>query len=202
MLDQFTQRSWWKQVLIGSLAIAFGISAIVMPAGIIINRMLDSLFGVAKPLSASMTAVAVMLALVALVAVDGLVNLFGTGVVNQPAARLRGTVGVATAVAAIVWPGGTAFIAVELIGLWAIAIGVLELFFAKYSGDGAKNRALYGLAAIASIVLGIGIMRWAFVGALAISATVGIAAMARGISLIITGVSNRSHPIDGQPAAA
>jgi hypothetical protein len=64
----------------------------------------------------SMTAVAVVLALIALVAVDGLINLFGAGVMDERAARIRGIVG-AVALAALFWPGLTAFVAVELIGL-------------------------------------------------------------------------------------
>jgi uncharacterized membrane protein HdeD (DUF308 family) len=48
-------------------------------------------------------------------------------------------------------------------------------------------------AAIASIVVGVGLMRWVFAGAIIISALVGIAAAARGFSLIVTGVSERTE---------
>jgi uncharacterized membrane protein HdeD (DUF308 family) len=199
MLDQSTNRSWWKQVLIGVVAIAFGICAIAFPAGIMFSRLLDVIFGVAKPLSGSMSAVAAMLALVALVAVDGLANLFGTGVMDKLGARIRGVIGVATGIAAIFWPGRTAYIAVELIGLWAITIGVLELLFARYSRESGKNRALLIVAAIASMAVGVGLMQWAFAGAIVISAMVGIAAMARGISLMMSGISLRLHQDNGQP---
>jgi len=200
MFDQSTNRSWWKQVVIGVVAIAFGICAIVFPAGIMFSRLLDVIFGVAKPLSGSMTAVAAMLALVGLVAVDGLANLFGTGVMDKRGARIRGVIGVATGIAAIFWPGRTAYIAVELIGLWAITIGVLELLFARYSRESGKNRALLIVAAIASMAVGVGLMRWAFAGAVVISAMVGIAAMARGVSLMISGISLKLHQDDWQPA--
>jgi uncharacterized membrane protein HdeD (DUF308 family) len=198
MSDYSTQRSWWKLVLIGFLAIAFGVAAIVLPGRIMFGRILDVIFGEAKPLSGSMTAVAALLALVALVAVDGLVNLFGTGVMDKRATRLRGVIGVATAIAAVLWPGKTAYGAVELIGLWAIAIGLLELFFARYSDEGAKDRALPIIAAIASIVIGACVMKRAFAGAVVVSAVVGIAAAARGISLIMSGISERSHQFDGK----
>lgn len=59
------------------------------------------IFGNAKPLSGSMAAVAALLGLVALVAVDGLLNLFGVGVVDKHAARIRGLAGVAVAIAAV-----------------------------------------------------------------------------------------------------
>ena len=200
MFDQSTNRSWWKQVLIGVVAIAFGICAIAFPAGIIFSRLLDVIFGVAKPLSGSMTAVAAMLALVALVAVDGLANLFGTGIKDKRGARIRGVIGVVIAIAAIFWPGRTAYVAVELIGLWAIAIGVLELLFARYSREGGKNRALLTVAAIASMAVGVGLMWRAVAGAVVIGAMVGIAAMARGVSLIMSGISLRLHQDEGQPA--
>ena len=108
----------------------------------------------------------------------------------------------ATAIAAILWPGRTAYVAVELIGLWAIAVGLLELSFARYSAEDAKNRALLIVGAIASIVLGVGVMRWAFAGAVVVSAMAGITATVGGISLIMSGISERFHQVDGEPAAA
>jgi len=204
MLDHYSgeQRSWWKFVLTGILAIAFGIGAVALPAHIMFGRILDVIFGQAKPLSGGMTAVAALLALVAVVAVDGLVNLFGAGVMAKRASRIRGVVGVAVAIAAVFWPGKTAFVAVELIGLWAILIGVLELILARYSGEDARDRTPLIIAAIASIVIGVGMMKWAFAGAVVISAVVGIAAAARGVSLIMRGISERSHQFVGKEKQA
>lgn len=166
------------------------------------GRILDVVFGEAKPLSGSMTAVATLLALVALVAVDGLLNLFGKGVTEKRVARTRGVIGVATAIIAIFWPEKTAFFAVELIGLWAIAVGILEFLIARYGGHDRKDRTLLIIAAIASIVLGAGVMRWAFAGAVLISVVVGIAAMVRGVSLVVTSILERSHHVNREPAAA
>lgn len=194
--DLREQQSWWKLVLMGFLAIAFGIAAVALPAGILAARILDVIFGVAKPFSASTTAVAGLLALVALVAIDGMLNLFITAT-DKSASRVRGVLGLVIAVTATCWPGRTIYVAVELIGLWAILVGVLELLVARYSDEGPKDRALFVIAAFASIVVGVGLMRWVFVGAIVISALVGIAAAARGISLIIIGVSERLHQPDG-----
>ncbi len=188
-------RSWWKLVLSGLVAFAFGIAAVYFPANIMFGRILDVIFGDAKPISGSMTAVAALLALVALVAVDGLLNLFGVGVIDKHAARIRGLAGVAVAVAAVFWPGTTAFVAVELIGLWAVLIGVLELAFAH---DSAKDRALQIIAAIALIAIGVGMMRWVFAGAVVVSAVVGVAAAARGVSLILSGISQRTNLTTGE----
>jgi uncharacterized membrane protein HdeD (DUF308 family) len=181
--------SSWTLILTGLLAFAFGIAAVVFPANIMFGRILDVILGRAKPLSGSMTAVAALLALVALVAFDGLLNLFGAGMMSQRATRLRGVVGVAVAIAAIFWPGMTAYVAVNLIGLWAILIGVLELDSARHS---AKDRALLIIAAIASIAIGVGMMKWVFAGAVLVGAVVGVAAAARGISLIVSGIHERN----------
>ena len=199
--DTGKQRTWWKLVLTGFLAIVFGLCAVAFPGGIIFGRILDVILGSAKPLSGSMTAVAALLALVALVVVDGLVNLLETDVKDKRSNTLRGVMGLAVAIAAIVWPGKTAYFAVELIGLWAIVVGVLELSVARYSHERRKYRALLILAAIASILIGVGVMIWAFVGAVVISALVGIAAIARGTSLIMSGISERNQ-LDNEQAAA
>ncbi len=183
--------SWWKLVLTGLLAFALGIAAILLPARIMFSRILDVIFGEAKPLSGSMTAIAALLGLVALVAIDGLVHLLGTGVTEKRVTRLRGVIGVAVALAAIFWPGMTVYVAVELIGLWAVLVGVLELFFTRRSGTDAKDRVRLIIAAIAAIVVGIGIMTWVFAGAVVISAVIGVGAAARGISLILSGIHQR-----------
>jgi uncharacterized membrane protein HdeD (DUF308 family) len=186
-----TPRSWWKLVLRGFLAIAFGIAAVVLPANILFGRILDVIFGIARPLSGGMTAVAALLAFVALVAVDGLVNLFGTGVMDKRASRIRGIVGVAVAIAAVFWPGRTVYVAVELIGLWAVSVGALELTVVRNSAEDAKKRALLIIAAVASIVIGVGVMKWVFEGGALVSAVVGVAAVVRGVSLIVSGIHER-----------
>jgi uncharacterized membrane protein HdeD (DUF308 family) len=182
-------RSGWELVLSGLLAFAFGIAAVYFPANIMFGRIIDVIFGDAKPLSGGMTAVAALLALVVLVAVDGLINLFGEGLIDKNVARIRGTAGIAVAIAAVFWPGITAFVAVELIGLWAVLVGILELAFVR---DSAKDRALQIIAAVALILIGVGMMRWVFAGAVVVSAVVGVAAAARGVSLILSGIHERT----------
>ena len=52
------------------------------------------------------------------------------------------------------------------------------------------------ISAIAAIVVGVGMMRWAFAGAVVVIALVGIAATVRGVSLIMNGISERSREVD------
>ena len=180
---------WWKLVLSGLLAFVFGIAAVIFPGSIMFGRMLDVIFGDTKPLSGGITAVSALLALVAVAAFDGLINLFSAGPTDKTVARIRGLVGVALATAAVFWPGITAFMAVELIGLWAILVGILELAFAH---DRAKDRALFVTAAIALIAIGVGMMRWVFAGAVLVTAAVGVASAARGVTLILSGLHQRT----------
>jgi len=195
--DSEKQRSWWKLVLLGLLAIGFGIAALVLPSAILTVRVVDAIFGLAKPFSASVTAVAALFALVAVVAIDALVSFFGNGVISKRGSRIRGVIGVGVAIAAIFRPDWTVFAALQLIGLWAILIGVLELVFARDSGKDARQRALLTIAAMASIVIGVLVMTKIFVGVVLVSALISLAAAARGISLIVAGVSRRLRPEDG-----
>ena len=106
------------------------------------RRILDVIFRQASSFSASLTGLAALIALLALVAIDGLLNLFGTGVGGKRITRLRGVAGITVAIVAIFWPGVTIFVAVEVIGLWAVLIGTLELIFARESGKDAQSRAV------------------------------------------------------------
>jgi uncharacterized membrane protein HdeD (DUF308 family) len=191
-LHSEAQGDWWKLILNGVLTAAFGVAAFVFPAAIMFRRILDVVLGQAKPLSAGMTVVAALLALVALVAIDGLVNLFGKGVMPKYVTRLRGVVGVAVAIAAVFWPGMTIYFAVKLIGGWAVLVGVLELVYARHSGRNKEDRVLFIISGVAAIVLGVGMMIWVFEGAVLVSAVVGVAAIARGFSLIMSGVRQRA----------
>jgi uncharacterized membrane protein HdeD (DUF308 family) len=195
-------RSWWKLVLAGLLAFAFGIAAVGLPAGIMFQRFLDVISGHANPLSGGMTAVAALLALAALVAVDGLLHLFGAGVIGKWSAGLRGVAGIAFVAAIVFWPAITVVVAVEVIGAWTIFVGVLELIAATKSGEEGKDRAVLIIAAIASMVIGVAMMKWVYAGAVAASAVIGVAAAARGISLILSGIRQRSKQFDGSQKQA
>jgi uncharacterized membrane protein HdeD (DUF308 family) len=194
--QQSEGRSWWRLVLGGLLAFVFGLAAVLLPAGIMFRRFLDVISGHSKPLSGGMTAVAALLALGELVAIDGLLHLFGAGVIGKWTAGLRGVAGIAVAAAVVFWPAITVVVAVEVIGAWTILVGVLELIAATKSGEDGKERAVLIIAGIASMVIGVAMMNWVYVGAVAASAVIGVAAAARGISLILSGIRQRRKQFD------
>ena len=136
-----SQARWWKLVLTGGLMLVFGIAAILLPARVVMIRILDVVFRLSKPQSGSIVAIAALLALVALVAIDGLINLFHAGVMEEKrGSRIRGVIGIVVALAVILWPGRTAYVAVDLIGAWAVLIGILELVFVTSHEKQAKGR--------------------------------------------------------------
>jgi len=194
--QQSEGRSWWKLVLAGLLAFVFGLAAVLLPAGIMFERFLDVISGHSKPLSGGMTAVAALLALAALVGIDGLLHLFGAGVIRNWSAGLRGVAGIAVAAAVVFWPAITVVVAVEVIGAWTILVGLLELIAATKSGEDGKERAVLIIAGIASMAIGVAMMNWVYVGAVSASAVIGVAAAARGISLILSGIRQRSKQFD------
>jgi uncharacterized membrane protein HdeD (DUF308 family) len=187
-----SQARWWKLVLTGMLMLVFGIAAILLPARLVMIRMLDVVFRLSKPPSGSMMAIAALLALVALIAIDGLLNLFHAGIMEEKrGSRIRGVIGIAVAVAVILWPGRTANVAVDLIGAWAVLIGILELVFVTSHEKQAKGRTAKIIASLASIAIGVCMMTWVFMGAVLVSAVVGTAAAIRGIMLIVSGIRER-----------
>jgi hypothetical protein len=173
------------------------VAAVVLPGRVMFGRILDVIFGEAKPLSGSMTAVA----LLALIAVGGnrrsaeSVRYRRDGQTRNQASQCGRTGG---RDGCPLLAGRTAFVSVELIGLWAVVVGVLELISARHSSEDAADRSRLTIAAMAAIVIGICMMIWVFSGAVLVSALLGIAAAARGVSLIVTGISERSHQFDGE----
>ena len=187
---------WWKLVLTGVLVLVFGIAAILLPARVVMMRILDVVFRIAEPQSGSTTAFAAMLALVALVATDGLLNLFHAGVMEEKrGSRIRGLAGIAVAVAVILWPGRTAHVAIDLIGAWAVLIGILELVFVTPHEKQAKGRNATIVGSLASIAIGVCMMTWVLMGAVLVSLIVGVAAAIRGIVLIVAGIQERREEV-------
>jgi uncharacterized membrane protein HdeD (DUF308 family) len=190
------QQSWWKLVLTGLLTFTFGVAAVFLSADVMFRRILDVIFRQARPLSASLTGLAALIALLALLAIDGLLNLFGTdvgGVGGKRITRLRGVAGITVAIVAIFWPGVTIFGGRG--SNWIV--GCPDRHSRTHFCEGvwqryAKSRSIDLIAGIAVIVIGVAMMRWVFGGAVLVSAVVGVAAAARGVTLIVRGIRERA----------
>lgn len=137
-MELFIVRSWKLLALRGLLGVLFGLVAFVWP---------------------SITLVALVLLFGAYAIVDGLLAIAAAtrhGVREHAwTLVLEGLVGLGVGLASLVWTGITALLLVELIALWAILTGTLEVALAVRLRREIPGELLLGLAGSASILLGI-----------------------------------------------
>jgi uncharacterized membrane protein HdeD (DUF308 family) len=158
-------RGWWLMLLRGIAGILFGIAAFVWPGLTILALTL--LYGVFA-LS------------------DGILSLgaafTGGGDRSIPTwwLALIGLLGVAAGVVAFLWPGLTAFALIVIIGVWAVAIGVLEIIGAIWLREEIEDEWLLIVAGILSVLFGLAVLLRPGAGALALAWAVGAYALLSG----------------------
>ena len=164
-------RWWWTFILRGLLAIAFGILAFVAPMwGLAI---LVALFG-------------------AWALIDGVTSVW-TGIRTRNVDRnwwleiLEGLVSIVAGLIAFVLPGFAAEVLVILIGVWAIATGVFQVWAAIRLREQIRGEFWLGLAGVASILFGAILLVFPAGGALALVWLIGSGAIAIGAFLTILG---------------
>ncbi|WP_141576916.1 HdeD family acid-resistance protein [Actinomadura sp. WMMA1423] len=166
MSDQ-TTRHWWVLALRGIFAIIFGIIAWVWP-GI------------------TVWALVVVFAVYALV--DGVFAvgqaIRGTSGAPRGLLALVGFAGIALGVAALAWPGITAFVLLMLIAAWAVATGVLEIAVALALRKELRGEWTYALTGVVSVIFGILLFAWPVSGALAIVWLIGLLAILVGAAML------------------
>ena len=104
---------------------------------------------------------------------------------------LLGLVDLAAGVIALVWPGPTALVLVLIIGIWAVAGGLVEIFAAFQAGETAGTRALFILGGLVSIAFGVVLFARPNVGAVTLALLFGLFSVIYGISQIVLGVQVR-----------
>jgi uncharacterized membrane protein HdeD (DUF308 family) len=104
---------------------------------------------------------------------------------------LLGLIDLAAGVIALVWPGPTALVLVLVVGIWAVAGGLVELFSAFLSGETAGTRALFILGGLVSIAFGVVLFARPNVGAVTLALLFGLFSIIYGISQIVMGVDLR-----------
>lgn len=104
---------------------------------------------------------------------------------------LLAVVDVVAGIVAITYPGATAVTLVWILGIWAIAYGLLELFSAFGAGETAGTRAWYVVVGLVSIVFGILLLASPVLGAVTLAFVFGIYALIFGITEIVLGVQAR-----------
>ena len=98
-----------------------------------------------------------------------------------------GIAAVALGVIALAYPGVTLLALVLLIGIYAIAQGVLELV-AAFSWEELDSRWLLGLTGVLAVIMGILLLSSPGAGGLALLWTIGVFAIVYGVALFALGV--------------
>src|ERR1700704_5453548 len=168
VMKELLARSWWMLALQGSVAVLFGLLAVLWPG---------------------LTLLSLVALFAAYAIISGGVALYGA-VTNRTMDKgwwlilLLGLVSVAAGVLAIFYPGVTALVLVLLMGANALVTGVLQIAVAIRLRKVVRNEWLLILAGIASIVFGAVVLVFPGAGALALVWLVSFYAVLSGVLLL------------------
>jgi uncharacterized membrane protein HdeD (DUF308 family) len=98
----------------------------------------------------------------------------------------------AAGVAALAWPGITAFVLVIWIATWAIVTGIIEAGLAFRQGATAGERALWATTGLISIALGIVLFIRPDIGALSLASVFGLFSIVYGTSALVLSFQTRT----------
>ena len=170
--------NWWLVLLRGIAAIAFGILAFVWP--VITLLTLTLLWG-------------------AYAVADGLFALWGAvaGPRGHMGARfwlvIVGLAGVVAGVLAFAWPGVTALVLLFFIAIWAIVIGVMQIWGAIEFRKEIEGEWLLILSGLLSVAFGILLLARPGLGALAVVWMIGWFAILEGCLLVAFVAAAEEH---------
>jgi uncharacterized membrane protein HdeD (DUF308 family) len=150
--------------LVGALAVAVGVVAIVWPKVTI--GFVVAIFAVSAFIGAANQAMRAF-----------------SSITAGPVAGhlLLALVDVVAGVGSIVWPGITAYALTIWIGAWAIVTGFGEVAMAFGAHEAASDRALFGFGGLLSVALGVVLFARPDVGALSLVTVFGLFSLAYGI---------------------
>jgi uncharacterized membrane protein HdeD (DUF308 family) len=104
---------------------------------------------------------------------------------------LLGLIDLAAGVTALAWPGPTALVLILIVGFWAIAGGLSEIFAAFGAGETAGTRGLFIVSGLVSVAFGAVVFSRPSIGAVTIALLFGFFSLMYGFSQITTGVQLR-----------
>lgn len=158
-------------------------------------------FGLLALLWPAMTALALAVLFGAYALVSGGVHLAAGFSRGQPGTvrglfLLTGLLGVAIALVALLWPAITAFALAIVIGIWAIVIGVLDIW-ASVRWRAARLLAVVG---VVSVLAGLLILFRPDLGAVVIAQVIGVYAIVAGVVMLVAAWQRRRSPISAARA--
>ena len=104
---------------------------------------------------------------------------------------LLALIGLAAGVAALAWPGPTAYVLVIIVAAWALADGVAEFVLGFGSGETAGTRALFILSGLVSVAFGVLLFARPGVGAVTLALLFGLYSLIYWFSQITAGIQLR-----------
>ncbi len=153
-----------------------------------VRGLASALLGIVALAWPSITLVSLVLLFGAYALLDGLFALNAAfrdrGQGHSSTIAVEGLVGVGVGLAAVFWTGMTALVLADLMALWAILTGALEIAASVRLRHRVRGAALLGLAGAASLVLGVAILESPTVGALAIVILFGSYALFFGAAML------------------
>jgi uncharacterized membrane protein HdeD (DUF308 family) len=169
-------KHWWLTLLRGICAIVFGILAFVWPGVTLFTLVI--LYG-------------------AFALADGVLAIAAAIMGGAPAPRwwlaVVGLAGIGAGVLTFAWPGVTALVLLVFIAVWAIAIGVMQIYGAIKLRREIDNEWLLIAGGILSVLFGLVMLGWPGAGALALIFVIGAYAIAEGILLVGLALRLRKH---------
>ncbi|MGH6951801.1 MAG: HdeD family acid-resistance protein [Vitreimonas sp.] len=172
-------RNWWKVLLRGAAAIAFGVLAFIWPGATILALTL--LWG-------------------AYALIDGVLSLWAAVTGGGAAAprwwlAIVGVAGVAAGLVTFFWPGVATFALLMVIAAWAMVVGVMEIVGAVRLRKEIEGEWMLALGGILSIVFGLLIAFQPTVGAVGAVWALGAVAIATGVTLVALSLKLRKHNV-------
>jgi uncharacterized membrane protein HdeD (DUF308 family) len=169
-------KNWWLVVLRGVAAIVLGILAFVWPG---------------------ITLLTLVLFWGAFVLVDGVLAIAAAVTGGNPMPRwwlaIVGLAGIAAGALTFLMPGLTALVLLTFIAVWAIILGVLDIYGAITLRKEIDNEWLLIVNGIAAIVFGVLLLWRPGLGALAVVWIIGAYAILLGIIYVAFGLKLKKH---------
>lgn len=174
---------WWTYLTRGLLAMIFGIILLAWPE--ITTKVVIVAFGIFLLIEGVFATLASI----------------GAGENRGFAALLLlGLVSLLLGVLAIARPGAATVVILYVIAIWAFVHGILEMIAAFEMPPEVGYRWLVGIAGFLSLVVGLLLAIFPFIGIFTLVLIIGIYAILAGIALVITSFFIRSYR--GRPAMA
>jgi uncharacterized membrane protein HdeD (DUF308 family) len=169
-------KNWWLVMLRGACAILFGVLTFIWPGITLFTLVL--LWG-------------------AYALVDGVLAIAAAVTGGNPMPRwwlaIIGLAGIGAGILTFVYPGLTAFILLIFIAVWAIVLGIFEIYGAIKLRKEIEGEWLLILNGALSIVFGLVLLYRPAAGALAVVWIIGAYAVILGIIYVMFGLKMRKH---------